>query len=284
MQPFSQDMVRPPVPPLRAWSETPHDIEELAVIAVGRTDLAQLALYQRIKTLWISQLNARGLDVVAQLPRLEKLIIVELKAEQIVPLGRLRKLRQLIVWGAQKLYHLTGVETLANLQLLTVHNFPKLDDLTPLASLTQLRTLALLNSDNAIATGRPLIVDSFDPLARLHDLEWLELIGVIPRRSGLEPLRGLRSLKHLEVSNSFSVDDFARLSAALPGAGGHFHEPVTPGGLARRCLACGLERVSLMGRPQRRLVCPHCNAETVDAHVVEFESARNDERLRMSKK
>lgn len=136
-----------------------------------------------LRELTLARLDDRGLRrLVARLPRLSRLTLIDAKITRLDPLTRLRRLKTLAVRDA-----------------VLVH-------LSPLSRLTGLRALDLSGCD-AGETGRTL---SLAPLARLGNLRSLTLSRSVVR--GFEAIAGL-PLEALDVS--FTSFDAARHLAGV---------------------------------------------------------------------
>jgi hypothetical protein len=73
-------------------------------------------------------------------------------------------------------------------------------DLAPLARLTQLEALQLATLPSWDASGKKTIVGSLDPLAELPLLKHLELFGVVPQDKSLAALERCPALVSVRVS------------------------------------------------------------------------------------
>lgn len=59
-------------------------------------------------------------------------------------------------------------------------------------------------------------VQTLKPLAELQQLQKLTLMNLKVKDDSLEPLMQLKNLKELSLSNQFKVEEYAKLSVALP--------------------------------------------------------------------
>jgi hypothetical protein len=178
-------------------------------------------------------------------------------------------------------YRLETLEPFAafpGLESLKIQGGFKANDLSPLSGLRTLRELVLSTPPGSDGSGRVIDVHSLAPLAALASLERLVLIGVRPRDLDLAPLAGMKHLRELEISHvkEFTLEQYARLAAALPNTGGRTLTPhrTIPGvGLCRKC---GGQQVLLNGAPPRarKWLCPKCQQKLIAAHVARWEAAR----------
>jgi hypothetical protein len=93
-----------------------------------------------------------------------------------------------------------ALSSLTSLQYLSVLHFPRVSDLAPLGRLGALETLSLASLPSWDASGKVISVDSLEPIAGLKNLRHLELFGVRPSRQGLSPLLACKSLRSARVS------------------------------------------------------------------------------------
>jgi hypothetical protein len=172
---------------------------------------------------------------------------------------------------------LDGLTKLRQLTSLTVYCFPKIHSLTPIASLTNLRSLLLSTPPGYDASRKCHEVDSLDPLEHLQNLERLTLRGVLPARGRLNPLRTLKRLHQLAITHvyTFGIEDYARLARALPNTSGHCLRPYYEAHWAGSCRSCGKPRVALTAPPPRtpRTICPDCDHLRLERHIAEWNAA-----------
>ena len=83
---------------------------------------------------------------------------------------------------------LEPIASLKALEYLSILHLPRVTDLTPLATLSRLRTLRMATLPGWDASGKVTEVDSLRPLALLPELTHLELFGVRPASGSLGDL------------------------------------------------------------------------------------------------
>jgi hypothetical protein len=168
-----------------------------------------------------------------------------------------------------------------------------IDTLSPLAMLTSLRMLSLVDCRNvrslspvaglvnlehfsfvtSMGNSRYLVIDSLRPLASLHKLRTIDIRGLKTLDKDLSPLCGLNELRSCSVANLFPQAELARLSRSLPRRIPRvwFLRPYILMGDSHVC-ECGEMKVMLTGseiRPQ--IICPKCQSKKFDACVQRFE-------------
>lgn len=94
----------------------------------------------------------------------------------------------------------TMLEDLGKLRYLSILHMPKIRDIAPLASLTELETLSLATSPTWDAAGKCTIIESLGPLANLHKLKNLELLGVRQQNASLAELEQCKNLESVRFS------------------------------------------------------------------------------------
>jgi len=132
----------------------------------------------------------------------------------------LTNLRVLVVAGYPD-HDLGPVSALRHLEYLSLLDCRHVTDLSPLAEFPALRTLRLQSLPSWDSSGKVIEVDSLAPLARIPQLEHLELFGVCPQPertlADLQPAPRLRTVRVSKYPNA----EVARYRAAT-GTGDDF--------------------------------------------------------------
>lgn len=157
---------------------------------------------------------------------------------------------------------LAELEQATEIEVLSIQHFPKIHSLQPLSNLDNLRALFLSTTPSWDGTKRNLLVDTFEPLAALHKLELIQILGVVPERDRLRPLHRLPCLAKVSIGNTgfYQLEDFAEMSVALPRARPTL-QPIYQMNFVIKCRKCGnYPMLFLAGvRPRSpRYVCPAC--------------------------
>lgn len=193
-----EDLARLTAPPAR-----------LAIL--GKTgNLRRLADFPPVEALWAGALNARQFEEIVTLIDPLYLQLDGVRAADLAPLGRLRRLQALEIRWNTKVSDISFLRDLEGLRLFSLSHCPKVHDLDPIAALQDLEILDL--SGGMWSTFRP---DSLAPLARLSKLRGLSLKAIRVRDQSLAPIAALTQLQELELSNQFPTEEYARLSVAL---------------------------------------------------------------------
>lgn len=128
------------------------------------------------------------------------------------PLSEMSNLQTLVVAGYPD-SDFDALSGLTELRYLSVLDFAKVTDLSPLAGLDQLQTLRLHSPPSWDAAGKVIEVASLAPLAGLPRLEHLELFGVRTPDASLAALESAPALKTVRLSK-FPKAEVARYRAA----------------------------------------------------------------------
>lgn len=89
---------------------------------------------------------------------------------------------------------------LLRLRHLSVLHMPNISALNPLEPLQGLESLSLATSPAWDAAKKFTIVDSLEPIARIHSIRHLELLGVRPQSGSLAPLLLCKELQSARFS------------------------------------------------------------------------------------
>jgi hypothetical protein len=107
-------------------------------------------------------------------------------------------------------------------------------------------------------------------------LERLVLLGVRPRDLDLSAVMRMQHRREVEVSGvpEFTVEHYARMAVALPGATGRCLQPYVEIPGVGICKKCNGRQVLLNGAPPRarKWVCPKCNEKLLAAHVRKWDA------------
>jgi hypothetical protein len=200
------ELARPP------WGRLQLVRDRRGILILDRRQIHLDALTKPVrgKVAYVAGLDARSLAMLCELVIAPRMEFFDMRMASIVPLGSCRHLRHLAIrWNTR----LTSLAPLAGLplQTLILDDTARLHDLAPLKELPQLRYFEFSGGLN-----RSNVAKSLAPLADLKRLRHVRLLNLRVRSGGLEPLAQCRSLRELEVSNQFDIEDYARLAAKLP--------------------------------------------------------------------
>jgi hypothetical protein len=195
------------------------ELRQVQTIAVyGKAEgLERLRGFERLESLWISGVNARAAEVVAQLPRLTRIVAHDWRVADLSALRPLTNLREVAICGSGKLKSLAGLEALGALRKLILF-----DDVG-YSSIEQLRHLGAI--EELVLEGgfsKQLRVTSLEPLTALAALRRLRLASLRGADGSLRPLHDLQALREVFICKNFSAEEFRALARALPLARGDY--------------------------------------------------------------
>ena len=165
-----------------------------------------------MRRLWAYQVNQGMIEEISQLANLEVLYVNEMSASALGCLGRLGKLRRLILHGGTKVENLDWVAQLpATLDVLYLERFARVTDISPIGKLTRLTALGIEGG-----MDKQVRIETLEPLAALSNLRYLFLASADVLTKSLAPLRQLHSLERLECTIRFPEHEFIELKRSLP--------------------------------------------------------------------
>ena len=268
------------LPKAQQWHHTggpkPHDPEARFVyLNPAVAPLSVLDDFKNLQGVWLWRAADAHLETLSRFPGMSVVRLADPRITSLAPLNQLPKLRALSLEDPPVLH---GLETLQDLRCLTMRHFRRINSLSAVAALSELRALSLSTIPSWDASRRCLQVGSLEPFREAAALESLALMGVWPQDGRLDALYGLVKLQFLHISHvyGFSLEQYAALRRALPHARGHCLEPYFPlPQLNLRCRRCDEEIVFLTGpRPRTpRQLCPKCHAQKLEEHVRQWNAA-----------
>ena len=231
-----------------------------------------LPTLKSVRTLWFScRVSQELFDAACTMPGLEGLYLKWNVVESLQSLRLAPQLRYLYLGASSRVESLEHVASLKELEWFQVESPSKAFEIEALGKMARLVGLGLTGSES-----KKLELQSFAPLSELRGLKWLHLGAVHVRDASLVPLAQLTSLEWLGVGNYFSVEEFARLSAHLPGVicdwlspYVRYHRSMFP------CRTCGVNwRVGTPGKGSK-LLCPTCDTQKLAESIVRFNEAKS---------
>jgi hypothetical protein len=205
-----------PLPVLEAVSGVARTATVLAVFGRAK-DLGELRQMQRLQYLWISEVNAASASVVADLHGLQRLVIHDLRIQDLSLFAKLSALLDFSIASSPRLKSLSGVDRLVRLQRLIFFDNCNYTSLEPLVHLQDLETLCLEGG-----WSKPLRLDTLAPLSRLSRLKRLRLASLRVADGSLRPPHQLGELSDVFIAKAFTDAEFRDLAIALPNARGQF--------------------------------------------------------------
>jgi len=205
-----------PVPMQASVSDATADAREISVSGKAK-GLDRLCQFKCLEYLCISIVDSSAAGIVGQIPALRRLVIHDLRVNDLRAFSDLSHLDDLAIVGSSKLKSISGVENLRNLRSLILCDNCNYDSVADLATLSALETLWLEGGMSKL-----LRISTLAPLERLHRLERLRLASIRVADGSLRSLHGLASLREVFIAKAFSPAEFRGLAKALPHARGQF--------------------------------------------------------------
>jgi hypothetical protein len=197
--------------------------EELLSIAYASPDDSPSIRKKRLKqwcqilpTLKIKMLKLHAshqdlLDAAARIKSLEALSTGWGRLRTIEPLANRRSLKSLVINSCPSITGLSYLKYLSNLVMLDIENVREAQDLHFISSLQSLEDLSICGS---MWTTQK--VNDLWPVAKLKNLQVLNLYSTKVLQDSLLPLHRLKKLVKFECSLYYSFEEFKALRAALP--------------------------------------------------------------------
>ncbi|RSD28615.1 leucine-rich repeat domain-containing protein [Mesobacillus subterraneus] len=199
--------------------ERPEFVNDLADVDVHSTELLirgktknieKLKSFSKLTKLWIYTVNQNEFNTILSLVNPKMLYVYEMRVHDLSIISTLENLEVLALEWNTKTLSLWDVSKNTSLKALSIVDFSKLNDISPL----QESSLELLQLSGGIWNS--LNLHTLHPLRYLKDLKYLGLTNLKVKDESLEPIAELTGLKELEISNQFPTEEYARLSVALP--------------------------------------------------------------------
>jgi hypothetical protein len=263
----------PKGPVVNDLSAVPDDAEFVKTRGDAQ-NIQRLAELENLVAVWAHWPSMAFFQACAKAPRLRALFVGTFEKLGEVPLAGATSLEHLMLHYAHHLIDLSFLRDLPALRTLELADMNRLD-LNTMPELPQVIGMQL-----AGGMWSKFKVQSFAPLTRLPNLRYLEMVSMRTADGSLRPLAELTHLEELNMPNYGAIEEFARLSGALPNTLGSVLTPFfTPinGGVARAvgwgCKRCGRATRMMTGRPAVFL-CDKCDQAKLDRRITRWEAAR----------
>ena len=202
---------------------------------------------------------------VVAMCKAERLRLYHLTIETLDGAQGLSFTRALELEWATKIRSLSPVFQLGELTSLSVFDFPKLEDLNGIESLTHLKELNLSGSRGSL--NPRLRIQSLEPVTRLRALSSLSLTNAVLGDDDLTVLSRCTELRRLRLSNQFDRAQVAhlanRLNPQLEAPLMAYLDTNIP------CGVCGRPKVMITGRGMP-ILCPACNQAKFERFSDQF--------------
>ena len=225
-------------PMVDALDGVPRDTEQLTFRRDGKSHRG-IAELQNLRRLWAYQVNQEMIDEISQLANLEVLYVNGMTASALGCLGRLGKLKRLILHGGTKVEDLDWVAHLpATLDVLYLERFARVTDIGAIGKLTRLTALGIEGG-----MDKQVRIDTLEPLATLSNLRYLFLAAAQVLTKSLAPLHRLHHLELLECTIRYPEQEFLELRRSLPDLSCDWIDMIEEHGSLRAANAAILARI-----------------------------------------
>jgi len=254
-------------------SDVPPDAEYVATRGTA-ANVPRVGHLEQLTALWADPATPALFSACATAPRLRALYVSELKQLADVPLAGAPALEHLMLAWALRLADISFLGALPALRTVYLDDMRRID----LSTLPELPEVTGFHLGGGV--WNTLKVDTLSSLVRLPGLRFLRLSNVRPADGSLRPLASLTRLRAIDLPNFFALEEYARLSVALPQAKGNALTPYfaafdgTPlNSPPFVCPRCNGARRMMTGRPAL-LLCPSCDVTKVQRRLARWEAAR----------
>ena len=231
---------------------------------------ARLPELQKLRwlNLW-SQVTPSVFEAACQIHGLECLVIKWSNIKRLDAISNLHRLKYLYIGSSTRVESIEPLTALVSLRRLDIENFKLVSDFSPLTTMTWLESLAIAGS-----MWSRQKVDSLEPLSQMT---WLKSLAVDTSHvKSLRPLAQLTSLESLDVDGRLPMEEYAWLSAKLPGTDCRWFQPfldLADSGIGY-CKQCKTQSMVMLTGKGKGTVCRHCDADKVARHEAAFNAVR----------
>lgn len=167
---------------------------------------------QGVRLIWlVSRVPQALFEAACQVPGLEGLYIKSSGIKSIEALHEARTLRYVHLGSSPSIVSLTPASDLRQLKVLGVQNLKRIHDLSPLAVLSGLEELSVEGSMWTVQH-----VDTLGPIAFLTELRFLSLVNLRARDRTLKPLFSLRKLRRFQAAQWWDPAELSELRRLNP--------------------------------------------------------------------
>lgn len=206
---FLQDLKARPLKPVESLLGFDTECSEVSIS--GRTGgVERLKDCNRLDTVWISKVSQDEFEKIAAFINPTSLVMYDMKVQDFSPLEPMTRIELLALEWNTKAEDIGSLDELKRLKVLSIMDFPKLSRLDTVGRCEKLEMLELGGG-----VWKPLRVKTLEPLRSLRALRYLSLTNIKVDDDSLLPLTQLANLQELNLSNQFPTEEYARLSVYL---------------------------------------------------------------------
>lgn len=206
---FTQDLKAPPPRPVKDLRGFDANSREVS-IAGNTRGIEKLKDCLALERVWVSNVRQGEFERIAEFMNPASLVVHDMKVQDLSPLELMSRIQRLALNWNTKASDIGSLAKLKNLTVLSLMDFPKLSRLDSLARCEKLEMLELGGG-----VWKTLRVVTLEPLRSLRALKYLSLTNIKVEDDSLHPLSDLKNLQELNLSNQFPTEEYARLSVYL---------------------------------------------------------------------
>jgi len=206
---FPQDLKTPPPQPAQDLSSLDTESSEVSISGSTR-GIEMLKHCVGIDRVWVTKVSQDEFERIARFINPVSLVVYDMKVQDLSALAMMNRIERLVLNWNTKTNNIDAVAELRKLRVLCLMDFPKLSRLDSLSLCENLEMLELGGG-----VWKPMRVMTLEPLRSLRALKYLSLTNIKVEDDSLHPLSELTNLQELNLSNQFPTEEYARLSVYL---------------------------------------------------------------------
>lgn len=188
------------------------DVSSAELFIGGKTkNIEMLKSFSNLNKLWIHTVNQAEFNAILSIVNPKMLYIYEMRVNDLSILSSLTHVEILALEWNTKANNLWDLSNNISLKSLSIKDFSKLKDISPLQNNKSLEILELSGGET-----NQLKLDNLESLRTLRNLKYLGLSNIKVQDESLEPISDIKELQELAISNQFPTEEYARLSVKLP--------------------------------------------------------------------
>lgn len=206
---FPPDLKAPPPQPVEDLHGFDAKSREVSIGGPTR-GIEKLKDCPALERVWVSNVKQGEFERIAEVINPASLVVYDMKVQDLTPLAIMSRIERLALTWNTKSIDISSLARLRSLTVLSLMDFPKLSRLDSLARCEKLEMLELGGG-----VWKPMTVITLEPLRSLRALKYLSLTNIKVEDDSLDPLTELTNLQELNLSNQFPTEEYARLSVYL---------------------------------------------------------------------
>ena len=257
---FPQDMKAWPPQPVEDLCRFDTKSREVSIAGTTR-GIENLKDCIGLDQVWVSKVKQGEFERIAQYINPASLVVYDMKVQDLSPLELMSRIERLALTWNTKASDISSLAKLRSLTVLSLMDFPKLSRLDSLARCEKLEMLELGGG-----VWKPMRVITLEPLRSLRALKYLSLTNIKVEDDSLHPLSELTNLQDLNLSNQFPTEEYARLSVYLE----HFNCSSFQPYVSMAGKVIGSKTIMITGR-RKPFLDPQADRQRIQRYERQFE-------------